>query len=80
MLEPARPGSPCCFSCRNGQNWAFKGWTAGKLEAKINEDASFAFRYKIVIFTWEEKANNPGAPLVKYAAELPSCFRAAVFS
>ena len=33
-----------------------------------------------MIFTWEEKANNPGAPLVKCATELPSCFRAAVFS
>ena len=51
FLERARPGSLCCFSCRNGQNWAFKGWTAGKLEATINEDESFAFRYTIVIFT-----------------------------
>jgi hypothetical protein len=64
FLTAARVGSAECYSCRMGQLWSFKG----RSKVELLEDLKvpdFFVKYCFVIFVWEEKVNDPDAPLLR---------------
>lgn len=58
------------MSCRNGQNWGFKGWRPDELDDAL-KSPDFREKYLLVIFLWEDRYNNPHAAIVKLAADIP---------
>ena len=49
-LEINREGALDCARCRNAQNWAFRGWTKGKLLAKLAAEESFFSCYLLIVY------------------------------
>ena len=80
FLEASRVFASDCLPCRNAQNWAFKGWTKADLSEKIDNDSSFAIYYLMIVFIWEERANNPEEAIIQNVAEFPPALTAAINS
>ena len=77
-LEIARTGSKVCVSCRNTINYYYKGWVLTELEAQIDKSKSFAQKFLICVFLWEDRYNDPHAAVVQGVEELPGQFRVTV--
>ena len=80
FLETRRVFASDCLPCRNAQNWAFKGRTKADLLAKVDNDSSFAIYYLMIVFIWEERANNPEEAIIQNVAEFPPALTAAINS
>ena len=70
FLSPARVGSLECVSCRSAQTWAFKTFTKANLLKTLSDPEQFS-RYMVIVYCWEERYNNPQAPIVKLSGQLP---------
>ena len=51
-----------------------------ELQNEVANDEKLYFRYVIIVFIWEDKYNNPSAPLVRTVEELPFAMLTKVYA
>lgn len=77
FLEVSRKYAKDCLSCRNAQNWAYRGVSKVELEKRLKDEANFQ-KYLVVIFLWEDRWNNPSTAIFKVAEDIPQILSAKV--
>ena len=77
FLEPCRPGSSTCYSCRNCRNWAARGLTQDALLAR-NKSEREQEKWILLVYLWEDRHQDPTNAAVRVAEQLPDSLSAKV--
>ena len=71
FLELSRLGAADCICCRNAQNWGLKGVPKSEIFDNCRKDETYFQRYLLIVFLWEDRANDPTVAMVRLVEQLP---------